>query len=123
MLYRQRVIKSEQTPVVVDSASLGDLLTTLLEADKRHSSTSRTRKLGDRLAPLLDFLDRYAGSIDSIVQGVGGNGINPACVAWGILKGVIEVYPETLRVVHSHHLRASGGICHDSILSQSHRPT
>lgn len=96
-LRRKRSSGSETSQ---DSRTLNDVLASVVEAEKKHFSASRTRRFSERLGPLLDFLSRYAAAVDCIVQGAGCNGVNPACIVWGILRGLIEVCSLSHSILH-----------------------
>lgn len=55
--------------------------------DKKHAASNPARRIGRRLQPLIDFVERYAIAIDVAVQGT----LSPATLVWGALRGLLVV--------------------------------
>lgn len=70
---------------------LDDLMNSVVELDKQHSNTSRSRKIAQKIEPLVRFLEQYSSMIDVFVQGSEGVSAMPISIVWGILRGVLIV--------------------------------
>ena len=67
--------------------SLNDIFARVEHLDRLHFSSSKVRRLVARLEPFLQFLDRHAKALDSMVQVYP----NPSALIWGTLRVILEV--------------------------------
>lgn len=67
--------------------SLNDIFARVEHLDRLHFPSSKVRRLVARLEPFLQFLDRHAKALDSMVQVYP----NPSALIWGTFKVILEV--------------------------------
>ena len=67
--------------------SLNDIFARLEHLDRLHFSSSKFLRLVARPEPFLQFIDRHAKALDSMVQVY----LNTLSLIWGTLRGLLEV--------------------------------
>jgi hypothetical protein len=72
-------------------STLQDVVAAIAKAEHEQHSVRLNLKIGARLMPILNFVDRYAKAVDVLVQTTSGSLINPAALVWGLLRVLLEV--------------------------------
>ncbi|KAI1366691.1 hypothetical protein F5Y08DRAFT_300756 [Xylaria arbuscula] len=76
----------------VQHTTLQDLLTTTIKLETDHISKQKSGiDVRRRLSSLISFVERYASALDCLVQTGSGFALNPAALAWGLMKILLEL--------------------------------
>jgi hypothetical protein len=56
--------------------------------ERQHFASSRYRRIGRTMEPVIDFFEKFSSALDTMVQ----YGASPVVLVWGSLKAVLVVY-------------------------------
>lgn len=69
------------------ATTVNDVLLDVQSLEKQQAMFSKTRRISRRIEPVINFLQRYAMAVDTLVQ----FDPQPSALAWGCLRFLIEV--------------------------------